>query len=207
VHAALIGFGLGFLVAVQLGPMSLFLIRSTLRHGVSVGLSIGAGIAAIDGLYATLGVAGAAPLLAIGPLRLALGLVGACVLVALGAMTVWSAFRVRSGGEAEIEVASRQRAFLTALGATASNPATIVSWAAIFAGASAAGVAGSPGGAVLLIAGVVAGSAVWFAALAGGVALVRRAVGRRAMRFADAVAGFGLIGFGGALAYAAVDRD
>jgi threonine/homoserine/homoserine lactone efflux protein len=115
---------------------------------VSVGLSIGAGIAAIDGLYATLGVAGAAPLLAIGPLRLALGLVGASVLIALGARTLWSAFRVRGGGEAELEVASRRRAFLTALGATASNPATIVSWAAIFAGASAAGVAVSLGGAL-----------------------------------------------------------
>jgi len=32
VHALLVGFGLGFLVALQLGPMSLFLIRSTLRR-------------------------------------------------------------------------------------------------------------------------------------------------------------------------------
>jgi putative LysE/RhtB family amino acid efflux pump len=205
-HAALVGFGLGFLVALQLGPMSLFLIRSTLRHGLSVGLSIGAGIALIDALYATLGVAGAAPLVTIGPLRLVLGLVGAAVLVVLGARTLWSAFRVRSGGEAEIEVSSRRRAFLTALAATASNPVTIVSWAAIFAGASAAGVAEHLDGASLLVAGVAAGSAAWFALLSGGIALVRRAVGRQAMRVADAVAGLGLLAFGGALAYGAVER-
>jgi threonine/homoserine/homoserine lactone efflux protein len=44
-HSALAGFGLGFFVALQLGPMSLFLIRSTLRGGWTVGLAIGAGIA------------------------------------------------------------------------------------------------------------------------------------------------------------------
>src|SRR5690349_24613495 len=54
-HALTIGFGLGFLVAMQLGPMSLFLIRSTLRGGWAVGLSIGAGIAVIDALYAAAG--------------------------------------------------------------------------------------------------------------------------------------------------------
>mgnify|MGYP007009048284 CR=1 FL=1 len=42
-HALYIGFGLGFLVALQLGPMSLFLVRSTLRGGLFVGLAIGAG--------------------------------------------------------------------------------------------------------------------------------------------------------------------
>ena len=57
-HALTIGFGLGFLVAMQLGPMSLFLIRSTLRGGWAVGLSIGAGIALVDALYAAAGRGG-----------------------------------------------------------------------------------------------------------------------------------------------------
>lgn len=33
-HSTLVGFGLGFFVALQLGPMSLFLVRSTLRAGL-----------------------------------------------------------------------------------------------------------------------------------------------------------------------------
>ena len=37
-HSTLVGFGLGFLVALQLGPMSLFLIRSTLQAGLLTGL-------------------------------------------------------------------------------------------------------------------------------------------------------------------------
>ena len=147
-HSLIVGFGLGFFVALQLGPMSLFLIRSTLRGGWRVGLAIGAGIALVDALYAACGAAGAAPLLSIDAVHVTLGLVGAAVLVALGARTLYSASRVRHGGEVRAEVATPRRAFVTSLAGTASNPATIASWAAIFAAASAAGAADSAPGAV-----------------------------------------------------------
>ena len=42
------GVGLGFAVGAQPGPMSLFLVRSTLRGSLRTGLAIGAGIALID---------------------------------------------------------------------------------------------------------------------------------------------------------------
>jgi putative LysE/RhtB family amino acid efflux pump len=207
VHSFVVGFGLGFFVALQLGPMSLFLLRSTLRYGWAVGLSIGAGIALVDALYAACGAAGAAPFLSIEPVRVALGLVGAVVLVALGARTLYSAFRVRLGGEVPDEAATPRQAFVTSLAGTASNPATIASWAAIFAAASVAGAAGSSGAAVLLVAGVGVGSLAWTMLLASGTAVARRAAGERALRLADAVAGLGLIGFGGALAYGALKDD
>jgi putative LysE/RhtB family amino acid efflux pump len=204
-HAGLVGFGLGFFVALQLGPMSLFLIRSTLRRGLLVGLSIGAGIAVVDAVYASLGVAGAAPLVSNGLVRIILGVVGGAVLVALGVRTLYSAFRVRMGGESAVELSSRRRAFATAVVATASNPLTVVSWAAIFAGATAAAAADTAGGAALLVGGVALGSATWFVLLGTGVASARRALGRRAMRIADGVAGLGLIGFGGLLVYRGVN--
>ncbi len=194
------GFGLGFLVALQVGPMSLFLVRSTLRGGIRVGLAIGAGIAAIDATYASLGAAGAAPVVTIAPLRVALGLVGAGVLVWLGARTFMSAFRVRAGLEAPADVISARRAFATSLGATASNPATIVSWAAIFAATSSV----TDGGVIPLVAGVGLGSLTWVVVLACAVALVRQKVGPGAIAAADAVAGVGLLGFGGALGYRTV---
>src|ERR1700693_1128325 len=97
--AAIIGFGLGFFVALQLAPMSLFLIRSTLRSGWKVGVAIGAGISAVDVVSAAAGAGGATPLLVIHPVRLALGLVGAIVLVWLGVRTLYGALRGRMGGE------------------------------------------------------------------------------------------------------------
>jgi putative LysE/RhtB family amino acid efflux pump len=192
----LIGFGLGFLVALQLGPMSLLLIRSTLRDGVRVGLSVGAGVAVVDALYAALGAAGAAPLLMVGPLRLVLGAIGTAVLVWLGVRTLMSAVHVRAGLEGPADVGSPRRAFRTSLGATASNPLTIASWAGIFAAAST-GTSASP---VLLVIGVGIGSATWLTLLTIGVAIARRAVGPRAGVVADCIAGLGLLGFAGVLA-------
>ena len=196
----LVGFGLGFFVAAQLGPLSLFAIRSTLRSGVPIGLAIGAGVAVIDTLYAAAGAAGAAGLLEIEPLTVAFGLIGAGVLVFLGIRTLVSAFRVRLGGELEDEVATPRRAFATALGATASNPLTIASWAAIFTAAGAAGAAHG-GEVAVLLAGVGLGSMTWMALLASGVSVARRWVGDRALRAVDVIAGAGLLGFGGLLAY------
>ncbi len=193
----LIGFGLGFLVAMQLGPMSLLLIRSTLRSGLAVGLAIGAGIAVVDAVYAALGAAGAAPLLTIGPLRVVLGAVGTAVLVWLGAKTLMSAIHVRAGLEAPGDVATPGRAFRTSLMATASNPLTIASWAAVFAAAST----GSGASAGALVVGVGLGSATWVALLACGVAIARRSVGPRAVVVADGLAGLGLLGFAGALGW------
>ena len=57
------------------------------------------------------------------------------MLIVLGVRTLWSAFRVRLGGESQQEVSTPRRAFLTSLAATASNPLTIASWAAVFVAA------------------------------------------------------------------------
>jgi putative LysE/RhtB family amino acid efflux pump len=199
--ALLVGYGLGFMVALQVGPISLLAIRSTLRAGVVVGLAIGAAVAIVDTLYAAAGAAGAAGLLAIDPLRVTFGFIGAAVLIALGIRTLWSAVRVRDGGEVAEEIASAPRAFATALAATASNPLTIASWAAVFAAASTAGAAAEGGGTAALLAGVGLGSLSWMVILASGVALARRALGARALRAVDALSGAGLIGFGGVLAW------
>jgi putative LysE/RhtB family amino acid efflux pump len=203
-HAFTLGFGLGFLVALQLGPISLYLIRSTLRGGLAVGLAIAAGVAIVDLLYAALGAVGAAPLLAIEGLSTILGLLGAAVLVVLGAKTLRDSQRIRLEN-GTTEVAGPKRSFLTALTATASNPLTIASWAAIFSAASAAGPADSVRGAVLLLAGVGLGSAAWDSILATVTALVRRIARPGFLRTVDLVAGIGLIVFGVALAYGTLE--
>ena len=200
--AAAAGFGLGFLTAAQVGPIWLLCLRSTLRGGFRIGVAIGAGAAVVDLAYAALGVAGASRLLEVGALRVALGLAGAVVLAALGVRTLWSAFRVRLGGEAPEEVESPGRAFATSLGATASNPMTIVSWAAIFSAASTGNAVGSSAGAALvLLGGVCIGSFVWFSILSAAVAWSRRRVGPRLVAAIDAVSALAIVGFAGLLGY------
>jgi threonine/homoserine/homoserine lactone efflux protein len=200
--AAAAGFGLGFLTAAQVGPIWLLCLRSTLRSGFRVGIAIGAGAAVVDVAYAALGVAGASKLLDVGVLRVALGLAGAGVLAFLGLRSLWSAFRVRLGGEAPEEVGSPRRAFATSLGATASNPMTIVSWAAIFSAASTANAVGpSTGAAVVLLGGVCVGSFVWFSILSAAVAWSRRRVGPRLVGVIDAISAVAIVGFAGLLGY------
>jgi putative LysE/RhtB family amino acid efflux pump len=190
------GIALGFVVAAQVGPIWLLCARTTLRVGAASGLAIGLGAATVDLLYAALGAAGVAPLLAVPAFRLVLGLAGAVVLVLLGARTLRTALRVRLGAELPEETGSPRAALRTGLLATASNPATIASWAAIFGAASAGHTVRGANAAVALVLGVGLGSLAWHAVLVGGMRLLRRRVGDRTLRAVDGVAGVALVAGG-----------
>lgn len=203
--ALVVGLGLGAFVAAQVGPVSLLCARTSMRHGFVAGAAVGAGAALVDLLYACLGVAGVAALLQVTALRVGLGLLGAGVLVVLGVRTFRSAFRVRLGAETEDEVVAPWSAFRTAVAATASNPLTIASWAAIFSAAAVASVVVDVVTTVELVVGVGIGSLAWFTALAAAFTFAGRRVGTRGLAVIDGVAGLGLIAFGGLLAVRSVD--
>jgi putative LysE/RhtB family amino acid efflux pump len=199
VHVVALGFGLGFVVAAAIGPISLLCIRTVLGGALRAGIAIGAGAAVIDATYALLGAIGAGRLLTIGPLQVVLGVGGAVVIAALGARTLWSAFRVRLGGEADEEVASPARAFLTSLAATASNPSTILSWAAVFAAASTASAVDGTAQTLALCLGVGCGTLTWFTTLSLAMATLRTRAGDRLLALVDVGSGLGLLVFSGIL--------
>jgi threonine/homoserine/homoserine lactone efflux protein len=195
--ALVTGLGLGVFVAAQVGPIWLLCARSSLRFGARSGLAIGAGAALVDFCYAVLGVLGAAQLVRITPVRLVLGLAGAAFLCWLGARTVWQATRIRAGAEVDGEVLAPGAAFRTSVIATASNPMTIASWAAIFSAASVGHVADTTPRAAVLLFGVGVGSFAWFAVLSTVTGrLIRRRVSARALRTADVLSGSGIAAFG-----------
>ncbi|MGH3017228.1 MAG: LysE family transporter [Gaiellaceae bacterium] len=136
--------------------------------------------------------------------RITFGVTGAGFLAYLGARTLWSAFRIRIGGEVADEVATPRRAFITSLAATASNPMTIASWAAIFAAASTADLVGSGFTASALVGGVAVGTFVWFLTLSLALSLARRRLGERLLLVVDVVSGVALLGFAGLLAWRTV---
>ena len=200
------GFGLGFLVAAQVGPVWLLCARSVLRGRVATGLAIGAAAALIDTAYAALGVAGAASLLEIAGLRVGLGLAGACFLIYLGSRTLWQGLRARTGMETLEEVADPRTAFLTGLAATAANPSTIISWAAIFTAAHTADVATSGASAAAMLVAIGLGSFSWFVILSLLSGALGARLGERVQRPVDVLSGLALAGFGAYLGWSTL-RD
>jgi threonine/homoserine/homoserine lactone efflux protein len=199
--ALLSGLLVGALAAANVGPIWLLCARTSARFGFLPGAGIGAGAAAVDLSYAILGALGAAALLRADVLRVGLGLVGAGVLVWLGLRTLQAAFRIRLGAEDEVEVVRPQAAFRTGLVATASNPLTILTWGAVFSGAAVADVAAGPSAATAFVIGIGLGSLGFHLVLAGVMSAVGPRLGTRGLQAVDAVAGLGLMAFGGVLGY------
>lgn len=79
---------------------------------------------------------------------------------------------------------------------TLTNPSTILSFAAVFAGFGLAERAGDRWSAVQLVLGVVLGSALWWLMLSGGVGLFRRSVTPGRLRWINRLSGASLVGFG-----------
>jgi putative LysE/RhtB family amino acid efflux pump len=205
ITALLAGFGIGLLVALQVGPIFLLCARTSARFGFRPGAAIGAGAATVDLGYAVLGALGASLLLTAAPLRLGLGLVGAGVLAWMGLRTLHDAFRVRIGGESDLEVLRPWAAYRTSLLATASNPLTILTWAAVFSGAAVSDVAGDATRAVAFVVGTTLGSLTLHLALAGAMSAVGARLGETALRVIDVLSGAGLVLFGGILAARTVE--
>jgi putative LysE/RhtB family amino acid efflux pump len=200
VELVVLGFGLGLAVAMQPGPMSVWLLRSTLAGGAVIGIAIGSGIALVDTAYAGLGAAGAGAVLAIDGVRTIAGLAGAATLVVLGVLVLRSVRGIDVDAPGRDRATSPSRALGISIVATAANPTTIASWAAIFAAAGVAASVDEFTEAARLVVGVGAGSASWFALLVTLAATTGRRIGRRALQAIDVASGTALVAFGIALA-------
>jgi len=86
-------------------------------------------------------------------------------------------------------------AYASTVALTLANPATILSFVAIFAGVGIVSARGGYANAAYTVAGVFCGSALWWLLLCGGVNLARRAFSPRALRWVSALSGAILFGF------------
>lgn len=194
------GFVLGFTIAAAVGPISLLTIRRTLAHGHAYGLASGMGVAAADAAYGAIAAFGLTAVTAVlVGWRPLLGLVGAAFLVILA----WRTFRSRP---ADVAVAEDRPglggAFVSIFGLTMTNPTTILSFAALFAGFGVVGGGGS--GAALLVLGVFGGSAAWWVVLTSVVSAFRSRVTVGGLTWVNRIAGLALFGFALAAAAASV---
>jgi threonine/homoserine/homoserine lactone efflux protein len=189
------GFLLGFAVAAPVGPIGVLVIRRTLVAGPRAGFVSGLGAATADAAYGSLA--------ALGLIAAAHPLVDHAGLLRLGGglFLCWFGFRTlvaRPAQEAEAggDAPRLWGAYGSTLLLTVANPMTMLSFAAAFAGLGLANGVAGPGAGLALVAAVFLGSMLWWALLSGGVGLLRGALGTRALRAVNGVAGLLLLGFG-----------
>jgi len=187
------GFLIGLSVAATVGPIAVLCIRRTLADGRLAGLVTGLGVATADGCYGA--VAGFGLTVVSGALlgaQVWLRLIGGGFLCYLGLKTLLAAPAERP---ANAPVSNLPRAYVSALALTLTNPLTILSFAAIFAGLGAA-TGGGYNTAALLVLGVFAGSTSWWVILTSVVTTLRARITTRALRWVNRVSGAIIFGFG-----------
>jgi threonine/homoserine/homoserine lactone efflux protein len=185
------GFIIGISIAAPVGPIGVLCIRRTLSDGRLTGLLSGLGAASADMIYGAIAAFGLAVIMnALLDQKFWLQLLGGFFLLYLGIKTLLS----RPAEEAaQTNRSGLLGAYFSTLLLTITNPMTILSFIAIFAGVMSTNTSGTP---IVLVIGVFAGSAAWWLALSLGVGLMRERVSPNLMLWVNRVSGIVITIFG-----------
>lgn len=177
---------IGFSIAAPVGPIGLLTIQRTLQLGSAAGLATGLGAAAADAVYGAIGAYGVTALIrALTAARLPLAVAGGVFLLWMA----WSIWRSPVAQEAARVSGSSAltRCFAGTFVLTLSNPATILSFIAVFGAMAGRTAVTSP---AVMVGGVLLGSAVWWLLLSTVVGRLRErfdAQWRRRVNLASAL--------------------
>jgi threonine/homoserine/homoserine lactone efflux protein len=165
------GLIIGFAIAAPVGPIGILCIQRSLHDGFRVGLMTGMGAALADGTYGLIAGFG---LTAVSSLLIThqfwIRVIGGLFLLYLGLKLIIKPIQERKpAGNSD---RSPWHAFGTTYLLTLTNPATILSFVAVFAGLGLGTVNPDIIQAIILVTGIIIGSAIWWLFLSGGVAFI-----------------------------------
>ncbi len=188
------GLLIGLSIAAAVGPISILCIQRTLERGRLYGLVSGLGAATADAFYGSIAAFG---LTVISTFLLNqhfwIRLLGGIFLLYLGIKT----FRTRPAERAAVARAHNfPGAYLSTLLLTLTNPTTILSFIAIFAGIGVGGASKSYLSAAIVVGGVFLGSTLWWVILSSGVSLLRNRFTARWLLWINRCSGIGIMIFG-----------
>ncbi len=189
------GLILGFVIAAPAGPIGILCARRTLAVGRRAGFASGMGAATADVIYgfiAAFGITFISDMLI--EYQSWLRLVGGSLLCYLGTRTF-----ISKPERENVQRASRSRfagMYTSTFFLTLTNPMTIFSFAAVFAGFGLAGARGSFLSAGVLVLGVFLGSAVWWLFLVGVVSLFKRRISEHQLVWVNRMAGVLIVATG-----------
>jgi threonine/homoserine/homoserine lactone efflux protein len=188
------GLAIGFAIAAPVGPIGVLCIRRALAHGMALGLASGLGAAVADAAYGAIAAFGLTIISTfLAGQRLWLQLLGGVFLCWLGVRTLLA--RPAQDAADRTRAAGLIAAFASTLFLTLTNPTTILSFVAVFAGLGLADT-GDHVAALTLVAGVFLGSALWWLLLSGGVGMLRTRFDARGLLWVNRVSGAVIVAFG-----------
>ncbi len=189
------GLILGLSIAAPVGPIGVLVIRRTLAEGRMTGLVSGLGAATADAVYGLIAALGITALInALTGVSAALKLVGGLVLLYL-AYKIFTARPAEKAAEAKQTGRGLWGAYLSTIFLTFTSPATIFVFFSLFS-TVLGDTAQTVGAAVVLVAGVASGSALWWTILSTGVGLFRAQVTPGVLVWVNRVSGVVIAGFG-----------
>lgn len=187
------GILLGFSIAAPVGPIGILCIRRTLAKGMYYGFVSGLGAATADAIYglvAVLGLSAVSDVLLNQQLFLRLG--GGLFLLYLSLKNLRSA-----PAQTTISIGrdGLLAAYFSTLLLTLTNPMTILSFAAIFAGFGIAESSGLFLPPLLLVLGVFLGSLLWWLILSGTINRFRQNFNPQQLKWVNHLSALILFGF------------
>lgn len=189
------GMLLGFSIAAPVGPIGILCIRRTLQYGRFSGLFSGLGAATADTLY---GFIAAFSLTLVSDFleaqHLYLHLLGGFFLLLLGGRTFFAT--TEEVPPARVNHRSLLSDFVSTFFLTLSNPLTIFSFVAVFAGLGLVNVSEKWIDALILVAGIFLGASTWWLILCEGLTFFRRRVSQKTMAWINRTAGMIIVAFG-----------
>jgi threonine/homoserine/homoserine lactone efflux protein len=188
------GLVIGLSIAAPVGPIGVLCIRRTLAEGRASGLVSGLGAATADAIYGCIAGFGLTFISSfLVSQQVWLRLVGGVFLCYLGLKT----FFARPAEQAALAKGKGLvGAYASTFFLTLTNPLTIISFAAIFAGLGLASTSGNYMSAGVLVLGVFIGSALWWLILSGGIDVFREKFGPHGLQWVNRVSGVIIAGFG-----------
>ena len=188
------GFVIGFSIAAPVGPIGILCIRRTLLQGYWSGLISGLGAALADAVYGS--IAGFGLIVITGFLidhQIWLRILGGGFLIYLGIKIFFSKLR-----DEPIEVKSSNLwgDFISTFTLTITNPMTILSFIAIFAGLGLGTVGDNYFSVMLFICGVFFGSMSWWTAVSGLAGRYREKLNAIGFLWINRISGAVISGFG-----------
>jgi threonine/homoserine/homoserine lactone efflux protein len=188
------GLIIGFSIAAPVGPIGVLCIRRTLANGGLAGFVSGMGAATADAIYGCIAGFG---LTFISNILISqqtlLRLIGGIFLCYLG-IKIFRDTPAEHAARASGDGLPAQYASTFVL--TLTNPMTIISFAAIFAGMGLATSGHSYASAGVLVAGVFAGSALWWLLLSSGANMLRSRFNPQMLVWVNRLAGIIIVTFG-----------